>query len=147
MLKPTKKNQMAQKLKSMKISEVMIRPVVCTSPDTSAHDILEKLNSCQYSGIPVVEDNILIGMVSERDILELFIQGKNLKCTFARDFMIQNVITAEQDSLILPVIKTVIDNQILRLPITHQGKLVGIVTRHDLLKYILDTTPEFALIT
>lgn len=130
----------------MKVSEIMTRPVVCTSADISAQDILTKLETSHFSGMPVIEDNIIIGIVSEKDILQLFLQEKNLQSTLAQEFMIQNVITADLDSLVLAVMKAFIDNQILRLPITHQGKLVGIVTRHDLLKYILSAAPEFALI-
>lgn len=137
---------MIQKLKSMKVSEIMTRPVVCTSADISAQDILTKLETSHFSGMPVIEDNSIIGIVSESDILQLFLQGRNLKSILAHEFMTRKVITATSDSLVLPVIKAFIDNQILRLPITHQGKLVGIVTRHDLLKYILSAAPEFALI-
>jgi CBS domain-containing protein len=61
--------------------------------------------------------------------------------------MTRNIVTAEQDSTILPLIKAFIDNQILRLPITHEGKLVGIISRHDLLKVINDSAPEFPLIS
>ena len=70
---------MAQNLKSMKVSEVMTRSVVCTCPNTSTHDILKKLNSSNISGMLVVEDNTVIGLVSGSDILQLSIQGKNLK--------------------------------------------------------------------
>jgi CBS domain-containing protein len=95
----------------------------------------------------VVEDNTVIGLVSGSDILQLSIQGKNLKSPLSQEFMTRNVITAEQDSSVPSVMKALIDNQINRLPIIHQGKLVGIVTRHDLLKCIFDTTPEFTLIS
>ena len=138
---------MAQNLKSMEVSEVMSRSVVCTCPNTSAHDILKKLNSSNISGMLVVEDNTVIGLVSGSDILQLSIQGKNLKSPLSQEFMTRNVITAEQDSSVPSVMKALIDNQINRLPIIHQGKLVGIVTRHDLLKCIFDTTPEFTLIS
>ena len=67
---------MAQNLKSMKVSEVMTRSVVCTCPNTSAHDILKKLNSSNISGMLVVEDNTVIGLVSGSDILQLSIQGE-----------------------------------------------------------------------
>jgi len=131
----------------MRVSEVMTRPVVCTNPDTTAHDILEKLNSSNISGMPVVEGQTLIGIVTETDNLQLFIQGKNLRVTLASEFMTQNVITAEQDSLMISAIKAFLDNQIHHLPITHQEKLVGIIFQHDLIKNILDGAAEFALIS
>lgn len=60
--------------------------------------------------------------------------------------MEQNIITADKNSYELPSVKALIENQILRLPITYQGRLVGILTRHDILKIILDTNPEFSVI-
>ncbi|MBT5470170.1 MAG: CBS domain-containing protein [Nitrospina sp.] len=138
---------MIEKLKSIKIAEIMTRPVVCTSPDSSAYDILAKLNSTHFSGLPVVEDHVVMGIVSEKDILQLVLQGKNLKTTPVSEFMTRDVVTADQDCAILPLLKAFIDNQVLRLPVTHQGKLVGIVTRHDLLKLIIDSTPEFPVIS
>jgi len=124
----------------------MTQPVVCSSADTSARDILEKLNSSGFSGMPICEENIVLGIVSEKDIMQLLLQGKSLSSTFASEFMTRDVITADQNCYMLSVVKSFIDNQILRLPITDQGKLVGIITRHDLLKFILDATPEFSLV-
>ncbi len=138
---------MIEKLKSIKIAEIMTRPVICASPDSSAYDILTKLNSTHFSGLPVVEDHIVVGIVSEKDVLLLVLQGKNLKTTPVSEFMTRDVVTADQDCAILPLLKAFLDNQVLRLPVTHEGKLVGIVTRHDLLKLIIDSTPEFPVIS
>jgi CBS domain-containing protein len=138
---------MLGKLKSLTVAEIMTRPVICTSPDTPAHDILEKLNSSNISGMPVVEGNTLIGIVTTSDILKLFSQGKNLKSTQASEFMTQNVITAEHDSLMLSAIKAFLDNQIHHLPIIQQGKLVGIVVQQDLIKNFPNGAAKFALIS
>jgi CBS domain-containing protein len=135
-----------EKLKNMRVSEVMTTPVVCSSPDSSAHDILKKLENCNFTGLPIVDDKAILGIVSEKDIIQLFLQGKNLRAILAKDFMEINVITADKNSYVLPSVKALIENQILRLPITYQGRLVGILTRHDILKIILDTNPEFSVI-
>ena len=135
-----------EKLKNMRVSEVMTTPVVCSSPDSSAHDILKKLENCNFSGLPIVDDKAILGIVSEKDIIQLFLQGKNLRAILAKDFMEINVITADKNSYVLPSVKALIENQILRLPITYQGRLVGILTRNDILKIILDTNPEFSII-
>ena len=125
----------------------MTRPVICTSPETSAHDILEKLNSSQISALPVIEGNNIIGIVTETDVLRLFLQGKNLHTVLAGEFMTTNVITAEPESLVLSAIKGFLDNQIHHLPITHHDKLVGMVNRHDLVKNIVDSACDFSLIS
>jgi tRNA nucleotidyltransferase (CCA-adding enzyme) len=135
-----------EKLKNMRVSEVMTTPVVCSSPDSSAHDILKKLENCNFTGLPIVDDKAILGIVSEKDIIQLFLQGKNLRSILAKDFMERNIITADKNSYVLPSVKALIENQILRLPITYQGRLVGILTRHDILKIILDTNPEFSII-
>lgn len=125
----------------------MTTPVVCASPDSSAHDILKKLENCNFTGLPIVDDQAILGIVSEKDIIQLFLQGKNLREVLAKDFMERNVITADKNAYVLPSVKALIGNQILRLPITYQGRLVGILTRHDILKIIIDTNPEFSIIS
>ena len=63
------------------------------------------------------------------------------------EFMTQNVITAEPDSLVLSEIKGFLDNQVHHLPITHGKKLVGIVRRYNLIKNIVDNASDFSLIS
>ena len=123
----------------------MTTPVVCSSPDSSAHDILKKLENCNFTGLPIVDDKAILGIVSEKDIIQLFLQGKNLRSVLAKDFMEQNIITADKNSYELPSVKALIENQILRLPITYQGRLVGILTRMTYLKSSLIPILNFLL--
>ena len=61
--------------------------------------------------------------------------------------MTQNVITAEPDSIVLSVIKGFLDNQVHHLPITHEKKLLGIVSRHNLVKNIVGSASDFSLVS
>ena len=61
------------------------------------------------------------------------------------EFMTQNVITAEPDSIVLSAIKGFLDNQAHHLPISHEKKLVGIVSRHNPVKNIVDSANYFSL--
>ncbi|MGY8759663.1 MAG: CBS domain-containing protein [Nitrospinaceae bacterium] len=63
------------------------------------------------------------------------------------EFMTQNVITAEPDSLVLSAIKGFLDNQVHHLPITHEKKLFGIVSRHNLVKNIVGSASDFSLVS
>ena len=63
------------------------------------------------------------------------------------EFMTQNVITAEPESLALSAIKGFLDNQVHHLPITHKKKLIGIVRRHNLVKNIVGSASDFSLVS
>jgi CBS domain-containing protein len=63
------------------------------------------------------------------------------------EFMTQNIITAEPDSLVLSAIKSFLDNQVHHLPITHEKKLIGIVRRHNLVKNIVGSASDFSLVS
>ena len=65
----------------------------------------------------------------------------------ASEFITQNVITAETKSLALSAIKGFLDNQVHHLPITHEKKLVGIVSRHNLVKNIVGSASDFSLVS
>ena len=63
------------------------------------------------------------------------------------EFMTQNVITAEPDSIVLSAIKSFLYNQVHHLPITHGKKLVRIVSRHNLVKNIVGSASDFSLVS
>jgi len=57
--------------------------------------------------------------------------------------MTSNVISADKESSVIAAIKSLTDNQIIRLPITEEGRLIGIITRHDILKPMVSKSPSF----
>ena len=61
--------------------------------------------------------------------------------------MTQNVITAEPDFIVLAAVKSSLDNQVHHLPITHEKKLVRIVSRHNLVKNIVGSASDFSLVS
>ncbi|MDY6774877.1 MAG: CBS domain-containing protein [Halobacteria archaeon] len=55
----------------MKVSEVMETDVVTASPDETVSEVARSLRENDVSGMPVVEDNVVLGVVSEADLLDL----------------------------------------------------------------------------
>ena len=55
----------------MKVSEVMETEVVTASPDETVSEVAKRLREADVSGMPVVEDNVVLGVVSEADLLDL----------------------------------------------------------------------------
>ena len=70
---------MVEKLKSIKDSDILTQPVACKSLGSSARNIVEKINSSHFLSLPIVANHVLIGIITDCDILQLFIQGENRK--------------------------------------------------------------------
>jgi predicted transcriptional regulator len=63
------------------------------------------------------------------------------------EFMTQNVITAEPDSIALSGIKGFLDTRFITCPLLMKKKLVGIVSRHNLVKNIVGSASDFSLVS
>ena len=76
----------AQNIKSdeVTIKEIMSAPVICVHPHMDIHDAAKKMASLQIRRLPVVEDSILIGVVTEKDILKISPQLIEITEEYAR---------------------------------------------------------------
>jgi predicted transcriptional regulator len=130
-------------MKNLVASDIMTRPVLSARKNASVRDITLQLLSGLYSGMPVTDDEgTIIGIVTEVDILEQIQKGKELGKILAGDIMTRDpIITVSVTTSLDDVIKTMIDEKIVRLPVTDDGKLVGVIARCDLLKAVIE--PEF----
>ncbi|MGE3796470.1 MAG: CBS domain-containing protein [Thermomicrobiales bacterium] len=110
------------------IREIMTTEIVTTSPDASVADTADELRSRGFGGLPVVDENgFLVGMVSEYDII-----SKRGRCV--RDIMSRGVISVGDEASADQVTTLMGLHGIRRVPIVREGKLVGLVTRSDLLR-------------
>ncbi len=129
-------------MKDVDASEIMTRPVISAKKNTQIRDIALQLIAAGYSGMPVTGENgKLIGIVTELDILRAENEGKELARTVAGDVMTNEVVTGNPDTPITEVIGLMEKFNIIRVPIVKNGKLVGIVSRGDILRSLLE--PEF----
>jgi predicted transcriptional regulator len=130
-------------MKDLQARDVMVRPVVTATKRASARDVALQLLNGFYSGMPIADqDGRVIGMVTEFDLLKAAKEGKNLLETAAEDIMSKDtVITAELNTPISDLLKTMIDKNIIRLPVMDKGEIVGVVARCDVLKALIE--PEF----
>ena len=129
-------------MKTLKAAQIMVRPVVSARKNATARDIALQLLAGYYSGMPVTDDEgHVIGVVTEFDLLEAVQAGKDLTKTTADEIMTTEVVTADLETPVSELIKIMTDEQVIRLPITAKGKLVGVVARCDVLKTLIE--PEF----
>lgn len=126
----------------MKAAKLMRRPVVAATPRASVRDIAMQLVANGFSGMPVAErDGTVIGVITEADILRALTEGKQLETLAAEDIMTKNVISVDLETPMSDVMKVLQDHHIIRVPVTDRGKLVGIISRIDLIRTVLE--PEF----
>jgi CBS domain-containing protein len=117
----------------MKVSEVMNRNVVTCHPMEKLAVILNKLELFHIAGMPVVEKSLLVGMISQTDILRGLKSG-TLQDLSVQDVMTKEVVAVQSTELAVTVAKIMIERGINRVPVVDNDRIVGIVTRGDLIK-------------
>jgi CBS domain-containing protein len=144
----------------MKASDIMTSPAVTVTPDATVHELAALLAARGISAVPVLQKERLVGVVSEADLMrrheigtDCALRGEPWWLRFfrsdlgagdyvrthavrVRDIMTREVVTARPDSP-LPEIATLLEkHRIKRLPVVHEGRLLGIVSRSDLVKAV-----------
>ena len=123
-----------------KISEYMDTSVPTLSPGTHIMAAVDFLLRHQVTGAPVVDsDGKLVGIITETDLLKLLTegdQGKPAAQATVAEFMTTNVITVPPAVDIYYVAGTFLANKFRRLPVVEDGKIVGAITRYDLLRVV-----------
>jgi CBS domain-containing protein len=118
----------------MKIRDVMTPDVSFVRPDTSILEIARKMRDADIGSTPVVDQDRLIGMVTDRDIVvRVVAEGRPTQTSTARDAMSPGVLYCFDDEAIEDVLDKMGDQQIRRLPVVNRDKrLVGLVSLGDL---------------
>jgi predicted transcriptional regulator len=129
----------------MTVGQVMSRPVLATTVNTSVRDIASQLVAAGITGMPVADrDGTVTGVVTEYDVVDALVAGKRLETLKACDVMSKAAITLDVAADLAEALKLFKEKHIIRIPITEGGKLVGILARTDALRGILEE-PEFLM--
>ena len=148
----------------MRVQDVMTADVATVAPGASLKDVARALVARGISGLPVVgDDGEVVRVVSEADVLakerpepeepgalarllarrDLGAEGKAAART-AGEAMTSPAITIEPYWTIPSAAQIMLEHGINRLPVVHQGRLVGIVTRADLVRAFARSDEEIA---
>ena len=130
---------------NMNVGKVMSRPVLATTERASVQDIARQLVRAGISGMPVADrEGNIVGIITEYDIVKAILENKQLDSLKASEIMQKETITLEVEADISEALKIFQEKHIVRVPVTENGKLVGILSRIDALKGILEE-PEFMI--
>jgi len=143
----------------MRASDVMSRSVVTTTPNTTVEDIAKLMINHRISGVPVVDrDGRLVGIVTEGDLLrraetgterrrsrwrEWFAPNSRLAAEYIKshgkrveDIMTRDVVAVGEMATLGEIADLLETRRIKRVPVVHDGKIVGVVSRADLLQVL-----------
>lgn len=119
-----------------RVENFMSRFVLTVEPSTPIRKVAELSRLHGHSGFPVVENGKLVGIITRSEIDKAEVH--NLSHAPVRGFMIQNIKTISPDDSISKAVELMQNEGIGRLPVVKDGKLVGIITRTDILKALQD---------
>ena len=125
----------------MLAKEIMNKIVTAATRRSNGRDLAVKLLSGMYSGLPVVDEGKVVGIVSEFDLLKAVKEGKDLQQIYAEDIMTKEPICVEEETHVEEIIKLMTEHNIIRVPVIRSGNLIGIISRCDILSSLIQ--PEF----
>lgn len=118
--------------------DVIKIPVISAMKRTSARDSALQMVSGHFSGMPVIdEEERVIGVITEHDLLDQIREGKDLEKLTVEDVMQKNPITVDINAPLSDVLDIMLENGILRIPVTDGLRLVGIISRSAILRIAL----------
>jgi len=121
------------------IAKLIERSCVTTHADCSLDDLIATLAERRIGTVVVVDrDQQVVGIVSERDIIRHLSTGGTTADTFAKNIMTSKVITVENNVTSAQLMQLITEHHIRHVPITCDGKLVGIVSIGDVVKRLLE---------
>jgi CBS domain-containing protein len=116
---------------------LMTEPVISVGADTSVVDVGRMLVTRAVSGFPVVDDDErVIGFVNETDILVPLLRNEIDKT--ASDVMSRPPIVVDEFTPTDAVMSVLQQSHIHHLPVVREGRLVGIITPRDVLRYLIE---------
>jgi len=119
----------------MLVGDRMAKPPITAAPGDLLSHAVQLMNSGRFRRLPVLSDNKLVGIITERDLRE---HRGHLEQTRVNDTMITNVITVAPDVILEDAAQIMLDRQIGGLPVVADGQLIGIITVSDVMKAFLD---------
>ena len=123
----------------VKAKNIMTKEVVSTRRDMPAEEALEYLLRNKIAGMPVVEEDMtLVGIVTEKDLLELLCEPEDAGQKTIEHFMTQPAVHFDEDESLNEICKCFLEVTFRMVPVTKEGKVVGIVSRRDVLKCVLE---------
>ncbi|WP_143406799.1 CBS domain-containing protein [Methanonatronarchaeum thermophilum] len=133
----------------MKVKDIMSENVITISPDSSIIDLTTTMVDEGFRRVPIIEDGILVGIVTATDVLRYLGNGgvfeklvtgdiKEVLEVPVTEIMVSDIETGNSNDALTDIAKTMSQENIGSIPILDNSSLKGIVTEHDLVRSIIE---------
>lgn len=119
--------------------DFMTKNVVSVKTDTPIYEALELLRKNDITGMPVIDDDMtLVGIITEKDVLRLFYADVDDQNKTVKFFMTQPAVSFGMSESLESICDFLMVKHFRRVPVVStKGKLVGIISRPDIIDYII----------
>jgi CBS domain-containing protein len=123
--------------------DLMTRDVITVTPETEIGEAIETMLTERVSGLPVVDDETnLVGILSETDVVGLIYDRGSLETKQVRHFMTERTTSFDADDSLVDICDFLSKNVFRRVPIISEGKVVGLISIPDILRYTMTLKEE-----
>lgn len=121
----------------MQAQDIMTTQVITVQSNTTIKEVLTIMVEVGISGLVVTDDQQNVtGVISERDMMVAYDMLGHLKGTI-ESFVNTKVVGVTPETPVLEVSRILVQSNVRRVPVIEDGKCVGVISRSDILKYIL----------
>ena len=128
------------------VKDSMTAPVISISSESGLSDARKIMTEKRVRRLPVVDNDKLVGIVSFTDVLEakltaasslnIWEVSQQVLNMQVKDIMSTDVLSIDQDATIADAARVMLEQKVSGVPVTDNGKLVGIITESDLFRLI-----------
>ncbi|MBI5354860.1 MAG: CBS domain-containing protein [Candidatus Aenigmarchaeota archaeon] len=117
----------------MLVEDVMRKQVITAKPSISVSEAAKIMNEFNIGCLVIVDNGKLIGIITDSDMKSVVARGLDAKSTKVSEVMTKRVLTIEHHKPVDYAIEIMAARSIKRLPVTKEGKLVGLVSVSDII--------------
>jgi CBS domain-containing protein len=108
------------------------------APTAMIFDAIALMADKNIGALPVVENDKLIGIISERDYTrKVILKGKSSKETRVHEIMTQQVVTANPGDTVVDCMRVMTEKRVRHLPVMEEGKMTGMLSIGDVVKWLI----------
>jgi CBS domain-containing protein len=114
------------------------RNVWSIEPDATVYDAIHQLAEKEIGALLVMENDKLVGVISERDYArQIILRDKSSRGTLVREIMTTDVVTTDPEEDIAACMGMMTERRIRHLPVMEKGRVVGVLSIGDLIRAII----------